>query len=129
MTHEQVWSGEIASLRAQAARRTGYVVCSSTAYMAVIDGGPAYRGALRLDKLNGTNHAAGLSPNGKHVARVCRTLDVVLTFNEPDAKALAADMAWAAGFEDGPWVACTFAEMVERRAAAIVVEQDLRGTR
>jgi len=73
MTHEEVWNGEIASLRSQAERRSGWVVCTPDAYLALMDFRKSYRAAVRLDKLNGTNRAARFSPDALCLGRVCRT--------------------------------------------------------
>ena len=91
----QVWTSEIASLRDQASRRSGFVVCTADAYMALVDGARIYWGAKRLDRLNGTNHAEGLSPDGKYLGRVCRNIDDVRTFSEEEARRLSTEMAWA----------------------------------
>ena len=127
MTHEEVWAGEIASLRRQARLREGWVVCTPDAYYAVIDFRRNYYAARRLDELNGTNHAARWSPDTLAVARVARSLEDLRLFSQEEAAALCKRMNCArADLNDGDWyIACTVGQMVERRAAAIVEEQQL----
>jgi hypothetical protein len=125
MTHEEVWAGEIASLRQQASRRDGWVVCTPDAYYAVMDFRRNYYAARRLDELNGTNHAARWSPDTLALGRVARSLEDLRTFGKDEAEALCGRMAWAAEFSDDGFIACTIGQMVERRAAAIVEEQQL----
>ncbi len=125
---DQVWTSEIASLRDQASRRSGFVVCTADAYMALVDGARIYWGAQRLDRLNGTNYAEGLSPDGKYLGRVCRSIDDVLTFSEEEARRMSTEMAWASELEEEPFIHCTIEEMAERRAAAITKEWNLKET-
>ena len=127
MTHEEVWAGEIASLRQQASRRDGWVVCTPDAYYAVIDFRRNYYAARRLDELNGTNHAARWSPDTLAVGRVARSLEDLRLFSQEEAAALCKRMNRArADLNDDDWyIACTVGQMVERRAAAIVEEQQL----
>ena len=125
MTHDQVWRGEIATLREQASRRSGWVVCTPDAYLALIDFRASYRAAVRLDKLNGTNRAARLSPDALCLGRVSRNLDEFRTFDQDEAERLLGRMGWARELSEDGFVACTIQEMVERRAAAIVEEQQL----
>ena len=113
MTHEQVWRGEIANLREQARKRSGWVVCTPDAYLALMDFRKSYRAAVRLDKLNGTNRAASFSP------------DAFRTFDQDEAERLLGRRGGARELSDEGVVACTIQEMVERRAAAIVEEQQL----
>lgn len=127
MTHEQVWRDEIASLREQASRRSGWVVCTPDAYLALVDFRASYWACVRLDRLNGTNHAARFSPDALCLGRVCRNLDEFRTFDQDEAERLLGRMAWARELSDDGFVACTIQEMVERRAAAIVEEQQLQG--
>ena len=125
MTHEQVWRGEIANLREQARKRSGWVVCTPDAYQALMDFRKSYRAAVRLDKLNGTNRAARFSPDALCLGRVCRNLDEFRTFDQDEAERLLGRMGGARELSDEGFVACTIQEMVERRAAAIVEEQQL----
>jgi hypothetical protein len=125
MTHDQVWRGEIANLREQASRRSGWVVCTPDAYLALMDFRPSYRAAVRLDKLNGTNRAARFSPDALCLGRVSRNLDEFLTFDQDEAERLLGRMGWARELSEDGFVACTIQEMVKRRAAAIVEEQQL----
>lgn len=126
---DQVWASEIASLRDQASLRSGYVVCTADAYMALVDGARMFWGAQRLDRLNGTNHAKGLSSDGKYLGRVCRNIDDVLTFSEEEARRMSTEMGWANDLEEEPFIHCTVQEMAERRAAAITKEWSLPESR
>ena len=125
MTHEQVWRGEIANLREQARKRSGWGVCTPDAYLALMDFRKSYRAAVRLDKRNGSNRAARFSPDALCLGRVCRNLDEFRTFDQDEAERLLGRMGWARELSDEGFVACTIQEMVERRAAAIVEEQQL----
>ena len=78
-----------------------------------------------MDKLNGTSRAAGLSPDSLSLARVCRNIDEVLTFDKAEAERLAGRMGWAKELSDEPFISCTIQQMVEIRAAAIREEQQL----
>jgi hypothetical protein len=104
MTHDQVWRAEIASLREQASRRSGWVVCTPDAYLALIDFRESYRAAVRLDKLNGTNRAARFSPDALCLGRVCRNLDEFRTFDQDEAERLLGRMGWARELS-GSWAA------------------------
>ena len=125
MTNEQVWRGEIANLREQARKRSGWVVCTPDAYLALMDFRKSYRAAVRLDNLNGTNRAARFSPDALCLGRVCRNLVEFRIFDEDEGERLLGRLGWARELADEGFVACTIQEMVERRAAAIVEEQQL----
>ena len=125
MTHDQVWRGEIANLREQARKRSGWVGCTPDAYLALMDFRKSYGAAVRLDKLNGTNRSARLSPDALCLGRVCRNLDEFRTFDQDEAERLLGRMGWARELSEEGFVACTIQEMGERRAAAIVEEQQL----